>query len=370
MNRILLGALVCACLFPFTPANPRVKPLSEQLPVQKQTARARAAAKRLNSSGESGVRTANEASAQKQVLAMRAGKSLALPVIFEPSGGRDAPAGQFVGRGKGFSVLLRERDISLLVPEKGASGKIRQVKIGMAEARDGTGEGAKREDSRSAEFSWEGRGKLPGESNYFLGSDARAWRTHVPHYARILAWDALPGVSAVVYGTSRGVEYDMRVAAGRDAREIRLKISGADAKRVDDAGDLLMEAGGRELRMGKPQVYEIYPVSAGIGSWARRRNVSGGYEIERDGTVGFRVGRHDAGAELVLDPSISLTYDSFLGGAGDDEANSIALDASGNIYVAGTSTSPATFPETGGTGLGPAGGSPDFFIAKINPALN
>ncbi|MGH9700799.1 MAG: choice-of-anchor D domain-containing protein, partial [Candidatus Acidiferrales bacterium] len=98
--------------------------------------------------------------------------------------------------------------------------------------------------------------------------------------------------------------------------------------------------------------------------------MSGGYEIERDGTVGFRVGRHDAGAELVLDPSISLAYDSFLGGAGDDEANSIALDASGNIYVAGTSTSPATFPETGGSGLGPAGGSPDFFIAKINPALN
>lgn len=366
MKRIFLGAFVCASLIAFTPANPRVKLLSGTFPAQKQTAQVRAAANRMNSPGDLSPLTANKARTQKEALAIRARKTLELPVIFEPGGGRMGPAAQFVGRGKGFSVLLGERDISLLVPEIGASGKFRRVQVGMEMAGAGTGGG----ESRQAEFFWAGREKLSGESNYFLGSDARKWRKHVPHYARILARDALPGVNAVAYGTARGVEYDLWVAPGKDAQGIRLEISGADAKRVDGAGDLLIEVAGRELRMGKPEVYETYPAIAGNGAQARRRrkNVSGGYQIERDGTVGFRVGRHDAGAELVLDPSISLVYDSFLGGAGDDEANSIAVDSSGNIYVAGTSTSPATFPEAGGTGLGPAGGSPDFFLAKINPA--
>lgn len=364
MNRIFLGAAVCASLFAFTSANPREKTLSEYLSSQKQTRRVRADGSRLISSGEPIPRAANEARAQKEALAIRARKTLELPVIFEPGGEQYGLAAKFVGRGKGFSVLLRKRDISLLVPERGARGKIRRVKIRMEEAGAGTSG-----DSHNAEFFWEGRGKLPGESNYFLGSDARNWRTHIPHYARIVARDALPGVNAVVYGNARGMEYDLRVAPGRDAQGIRLKISGADAMRVDEAGDLLLDVAGKELRMGKPEVYETFPVDAGIGSQARprRKQVRGGYVIERDGTVGFRVGQQDAGAELTLDPSISLAYDSFLGGAGDDEANSIALDASGNIYVAGTSTSPATFPEAGGAGLGPGGGSPDFFIAKINP---
>jgi|HubBroStandDraft_6_1064221.scaffolds.fasta_scaffold00424_5 hypothetical protein len=98
------------------------------------------------------------------------------------------------------------------------------------------------------------------------------------------------------------------------------------------------------------------------------RLIEGGYVLEADGTIGFRIGRHDPSATLVIDPSISLAYTSFLGGTGNDSANSLAVDSSGNLYVGGTTTSAASFPEAGSTMIGPSGGATDLFIAKIDPS--
>ncbi len=90
--------------------------------------------------------------------------------------------------------------------------------------------------------------------------------------------------------------------------------------------------------------------------------------LEADGTVGFRLGPHDPDAVLVVDPSLSVSYATFLGGAGTDAAASIAVDSSGKIYVGGTTTSESSFSETSG-GIGPADGPAEFFIAKINPGV-
>jgi hypothetical protein len=100
------------------------------------------------------------------------------------------------------------------------------------------------------------------------------------------------------------------------------------------------------------------------------RPVEGSYFLNADGTIGFHVGPHDAAATLVLDPSLSVAYSSFLGGTGVDVANSIALDSAGKLYVGGTTTSPASFPESGSKQIGPAGGATDFFIAKIDPSAS
>lgn len=106
-----------------------------------------------------------------------------------------------------------------------------------------------------------------------------------------------------------------------------------------------------------------------------KQPLDGRYVLEPDGTIGFHVARRDPRATLVIDPTISLAYSSFLGGEGSDIADSVTTDSSGNVYIAGTTTSPATFPETTTAQLGP--GLPantgtgdtakEFFIAKIDP---
>jgi hypothetical protein len=241
---------------------------------------------------------------------------------------------------------------------------------------------------------WHGDGRLAAETNYFLGNDPANWRTHVQHFSRVIARAVLPGVDVVAYGNERALEYDLRVAPGVDARGLRLQISGADGMKLDVNGDLVIIAAGREIRMKKPAMYEEMTGeelsnSDSANLKLQRRPVAGGYTIEADGTVGFRIDAADVATRLdqaklsmrgtknfaglgtlVIDPSLSVSYSTFLGGTGDDSATSVKVDSSGNVYVSGTTTSAATFSETSTppTKLGPGGGASDYFVAKIEPA--
>jgi hypothetical protein len=71
----------------------------------------------------------------------------------------------------------------------------------------------------------EALGPLPGTSNYYFGAEAWAWRTQVPHYARVRYRSVFPGVDLVIYGKEQQVEYDWVVAPGADPSTIHFRFS-------------------------------------------------------------------------------------------------------------------------------------------------
>lgn len=298
---------------------------------------------------ETDARSVSAARRNASAVAKARMTGLSMPMAFEPNAGEADARVQFVGRGKGMSVWLERDEMRVEVgglSRPSTRGAEKSFGVRIRSAVPG------KPFSKGAKFAWQGKQKLPGVSNYFVGNDPGKWRTRVPHYARAEAAEALPGVSVEVYGNDEGVEYDLRVAPGTDAAALRLDISGAEKMRLASDGDLVLRGGGNIFRMKKPEIYEETP---GSGSGARegaRRHVNGGYVIEADGSVGFRIGRHDAAATLVIDPSLSVAYATFLGGAGGSTAESLAVDLVGNVYVAGTTATPATFPETGGKTVG------------------
>ena len=340
----------------------------------------------------------------RAIARSRAGAgSLSFPMTFEPNVGQADPRAAFVGRGKGMTVLLMRDRISVRAGNGGALG----IRFQTREERTETA-AARGSNSRGA--AWRGEDKLASESNYFIGNDSRRWRAHVPHFARVEASDAATGIGVAVYGNDEGVEYDLRLAPRADVSKLRLALTGARSVRLDSSGSLLLAVGGKEMRMKRPAVYEYEEVATHWHSKPRQRHRalgSGGprthstnkprklhspqtarkrrkpkplaihhsgravraeYVLEADGSVGFRLGRHDPEASLVVDPSLSVSYATFLGGSGTDAAASIAVDSSGKIYVGGTTTSESSFSETSG-GIGPADGPAEFFIAKINPGV-
>jgi len=77
----------------------------------------------------------------------------------------------------------------------------------------------------------------------------------------------------------------------------------------------------------------------------------------------------DAFVAKVAADGTGLVYSGFIGGQADEAGNGIAVDASGNAYVTGFTTSFPTehFPVTVGPSL-TYGGSQDAFVAKVNAA--
>ena len=219
-----------------------------------------------------------------------------------------------------------------------------------------------------------GAEELPGKSNYFIGNDPKKWRTNVPNYAKVKYQNVYPGVDLVYYGNQGGqLEYDFVVAPGADPSVIALDVAAGSSRRqsaengdvkppllITSDGDLVIEADGGEVRFHKPVGYQIAD--------RHRTAVDGEFHLRTDGTVGFVLGSYDRGKALLIDPA--LVYSTYLGGNSLDVADAIVVDAAGNAYVSG-STSSTDFPVTNGafqtTNYTVNGFGVDSFIAKLNP---
>jgi hypothetical protein len=186
--------------------------------------------------------------------------------------------------------------------------------------------------------------------HYVVGADHAGWRTGLEARGRVRFAEVYPGIDVAYYGTDADVEYDVVVAPGADPARVRLRLAGAGRAAITDDGDLELGAGDVPVRLRAPFAYQL--------DGPRRIPVGSRYALHADGTVGFALAPYDRTKTLVIDPILS--YSRLLGGSGLDEAVSVAVDATGNVYLAGT-TSSAGF--AGGPGA-PAG--IDLFVTKLD----
>jgi len=210
-----------------------------------------------------------------------------------------------------------------------------------------------------------GEDRQPTVVSWFKGPTRRG-TTGMPTFGRIRYPNLWPGVDLIYREAEGRLKYDFVVRPGADPAVIRLRIRGATAVEITDQGALHIETPASDLREAPPVARQIVagkPVPVDL-SYRRVRDSSS------DGvTVGFRVGPYDTTRPLVLDP-LMLVFCGYLGGTGVDEAADVAVDASGNAYVVGTTSSPSSsFPVRTGPDLTYNGGQPygDVFVAKIDP---
>ena len=111
---------------------------------------------------------------------------------------------------------------------------------------------------------------------------------------------------------------------------ISLAFEGGDGIRIDASGDLILSAGGEEIRQPKPVAWQF---AAG-----QKEFVSVSYRLDAARDVRFLIGPHHAHEALLIDPE--LVFNNTFGGSQVTSAAAIALDPQGNVYVAGTTRSP------------------------------
>ena len=185
------------------------------------------------------------------------------------------------------------------------------------------------------------------------------------------------GLIDLVYkGVPGGMKYEFIVHPGASPDNIRLAYTGIEGLSIDDKGNLIIHTALGDVKDERPYAYQEID--------GQRVEVSCSFRIQDSGVriqntvfkilnsqpqvygpqfvYGFEVAPYNPSRPLVIDPGLS--YSTFLGGSGSDFGNSIALDASGNAYVAGETQS-TNFPTTLGAfdtsyyGL-------DAFVTKLN----
>jgi hypothetical protein len=161
-------------------------------------------------------------------------------------------------------------------------------------------------------------------------------------------------VGLAYYGNQGQLEYDFVVDPGADPGSIRLGIVGADEIRVDTEGNLHISLRGGEVVQRAPVVYQE------TGGF--RKPIRGRFVLRGKDEVAFEIGPYDTDLPLVLDPV--LVYSTYLGGSGQDSGFGIAVDTSGNVYLAGQAFS-TDFP-TANALQSENAGPPDAFVAKLD----
>lgn len=184
---------------------------------------------------------------------------------------------------------------------------------------------------------------------FFLGKNVAG---NARGFGEIRYDELYDGIALRYYERDGGLKYDVVVDPGGNPDQLRFAYSGAEPLLEGD-GTLRLSTALGEIVEGRPYSYQV------IGG--KRRQVPTRFVRDERG-IGFSVGHYDRRYPLVIDPA--LIYSSYLGGTRADSARGIAIDGSGNIYVAGITRS-EDFPKTSGA-LDPFGSS-DIFVTKFDP---
>jgi hypothetical protein len=252
--------------------------------------------------------------------------------------------------------------------------------------------------------------------NYYISSGANQGIT-AQSYNRITYQNVYPGIDWVIYTKDGNVEYDFVVRPGADASQIQLKYGGATALAISKNGGIIAESPMGKINEKKPYAYNTitgkevaanFKLKGNVVSFETEKcnstftidpfvlwstyfgganedvatcvKVSGGGNTYIGGyttstTVGFigvspgpintsYLGGYDAFITK-YDVAGVRAYTTYVGGAGNDRGNCLAIDGSGtSIYLGGQTSSFGV--ATGGAYDNTLTGPSDGFIFKIN----
>ncbi|MFN3343293.1 MAG: SBBP repeat-containing protein, partial [Flavobacteriales bacterium] len=170
--------------------------------------------------------------------------------------------------------------------------------------------------------------------NYITGNTSDKCFANAALSREFLLKNIYPGIDQKWYFENDKIRYDYIVNPHGDYRNIEFSISGATDYFIEN-NELKFVTVFGTVRIADLFVYQtINNTKVQIKArWKKNKN-----------SISFEVENYDRSKPLIIDP---LIWSTFIGGSGDDYANDMTMDALGNIYITGK-TSSTNFPTTPG----------------------
>ncbi|MCX8021545.1 MAG: SBBP repeat-containing protein [Syntrophorhabdaceae bacterium] len=208
---------------------------------------------------------------------------------------------------------------------------------------------------------------------YMTGREQSRWLRDVKSYNSIDLLGVYDGVDITVKTYGSTVEKVFRVKPFSDPSIIRMALEGLEGLNIRATGELEMITPAGKIVFTRPVAYQYidgvkrevevsYKVMEEAPCGIQKDTSCGGGRL----AYGFSLAKYDPSYELTIDPLIAST---FYGGSDWEQANAIAIDPSGNVFVGGY-TSSIDFPVTPGTYSNTKMGKKEAFIAKFNKNLD
>jgi hypothetical protein len=267
-----------------------------------------------------------------------------------------------------------------------------------------------------------GRERLSWNSNFFYGNDSSKWCVDVPNYNEIYYENLYDGIDLRYYTNEKGLKYDFIVHPGANAKQIAVRYDGAEGITIVDGSNLIIETKISNLLDAELCIYQKYN--------GKKHQINGNFLIINEMEYGFDIqDEYNNHEDLIIDPVLMYStyvgdtgeesardlevdsngyayitggttssnfpvtagaynpsytgsgdvfvmklsangsepvYSTFVGGASGERGWAIAIDSTGNAYVAGRSWG-SGFPVTSGVYDDTFnGGLYDLHVFKLN----
>lgn len=257
-------------------------------------------------------------------------------------------------------------------------------------------------------------------NNYFIGNDQSRWASHVKLFSSVLIKNYVPNVDLNLYYDEGKFRYDLVAHAGLNPNNIVLKFEGQDSLQFKDFQTLLIKTSIGDVSHGDLKSYQTID--------EEKRAINSEFSKKSESSIGFQVKTFDPSYPVIIDPLLfstylggssieygydvdidasgyaiiggitsspnfpttsgafqlsapggydlfvskfnsiasSLTFSTYIGGWSTDYLNALKVDANGNCYITGY-TSTGNYPvTTGAYDVSFNGGSFDAFVTKLN----
>jgi hypothetical protein len=198
----------------------------------------------------------------------------------------------------------------------------------------------------------QGKQKQEGYYNYFIGNDPSKHASYVGLYKEAVVKNVYNGIDLSYYFDKGYLRYDFVVQPGADPALIRFTLEGENKEYLKN------NALCYTTRFGEVQMQDLY-----VYQQSDKKQVQAKF-TQQNGVWQFQLSAYDKTQPLVIDP---LVYSTYIGGSDNDGSNGIAIDASGNAYITGYTTSSDYDITSGAFQTTISGGTyNDVFVTKLN----